>query len=917
MGEVITKLRIDTDEYQNRVRRASTSLNDMAHQCEVAGNKIAVFNTKNVQLARSLGSMQTASTTLRGKVSELSEAFVAAGHTYNGLTQAERNSPFGRELSQSMEQLKIRIRETKSELAGLEGQLGGGSKVGFGAQFAKGLVPGFGMGAGAVGAMAAVKGIQMLTDVTMDAVRINMEFEQSNANLAAVLGTTRDNIGALTDNAKKLGATTLFTANQITELQTVLARRGFSEDQILQMTHGISNLAIATGTNLADAAELAGSTMQAFGMKATDMERIVSVLGVSTTKSALTTEKLGTSIQYVAPAATAAGYSLEEVVSMLGVLVDAGIDASTAGTALRQIIMSMSTENGKMAKSFGRPIRGMEDFIQAISNVKDAEDMLSDASKEVRVTAVPALIALANNKDRIMELKEQITDVGDALQKMADEQASTLQGSVTLLRSAWDGLMISFSESNGTLKELTDNLTNVVSWMTKFRSMAAGGQTAVNALLYDDDDITKKAKEFIQAQLAAGMSNEDILKLARNSGNASSAYASVLLDEANAGRDKMNSTFDKWYIPKPLQFALNSGLRFAEGLTGSATYQGVADAQNNAAMFERVMQILQQKTATNNSNNGNGGGDDNGGGGGGGKSGGSKKAGKAHGFNVWDMPALGSIADLENQKTMVQNSMKMMSDPAEYAEAQKHLDEIQKQIDAIKKGAEEAFAPGSLEWLNKLLKEAQENMKKLVYGTEEWYAAQVEIKDLQAAINVAQGKGVKTTDESTESVKVMKTNWKDATHAVAAVGSALQQVEDPAAKVSGMVAQAIASIAMGFATATAADSKYGVIPWIAASATGLATMISTIAAIKKATEYHAEGGFIGGPKGTDIVPMWGTPGELVLNRAQQGALASQLMGAGMQHVVVTGRISGKDILLAADNTNRSRGGSRGYYANTH
>lgn len=159
--------------------------------------------------------------------------------------------------------------------------------------------------------------------------------------------------------------------------------------------------------------------------------------------------------------------------------------------------------------------------------------------------------------------------------------------------------------------------------------------------------------------------------------------------------------------------------------------------------------------------------------------------------------------------------------------------------------------------------------------------------------------------------------WQNAVAAVNNVGSALQQIEDPAAKVSGIVMEAVANIALGFAQATAshATGAAGVFGWIAAATAGVATMVSTIAAIKSATSgSYASGGIIPGNSFSgDNLTANVNSGELILNRAQQASIAGQLSGGATQTVVVEGRISGKDILLSANNTNRAAGGSRGYY----
>lgn len=153
------------------------------------------------------------------------------------------------------------------------------------------------------------------------------------------------------------------------------------------------------------------------------------------------------------------------------------------------------------------------------------------------------------------------------------------------------------------------------------------------------------------------------------------------------------------------------------------------------------------------------------------------------------------------------------------------------------------------------------------------------------------------------------------------LGSAMQQIDDPGAKVAGLVMGAVAEVAATFAGSL--KGTFTPWDWIAAAISGVSTMIATISAIKSATSGgFANGGKIPGnsfsgdnmrgilPNG-DLIGL--DAGEVILNRAQQGAIASQLQGAAQQTVMVEGRISGKDILLSANNTNRAAGGSRGYY----
>jgi hypothetical protein len=158
-------------------------------------------------------------------------------------------------------------------------------------------------------------------------------------------------------------------------------------------------------------------------------------------------------------------------------------------------------------------------------------------------------------------------------------------------------------------------------------------------------------------------------------------------------------------------------------------------------------------------------------------------------------------------------------------------------------------------------------------------------------------------------------SWKNAASAIGSVGSALAGINNPAAKIMGIVAEAVANIALGFAMATAKDSKLGVFGWIAAIAGGLGTMMSTISAIHSATGY-AEGGVIKGnsfsgdsllAQGPDGGMIGLNAGEVVLNRAQAGVLASAIQDGGGGNGRIVGVLRGEDIALVADRWGRRTG----------
>lgn len=204
-----------------------------------------------------------------------------------------------------------------------------------------------------------------------------------------------------------------------------------------------------------------------------------------------------------------------------------------------------------------------------------------------------------------------------------------------------------------------------------------------------------------------------------------------------------------------------------------------------------------------------------------------------------------------------------------------------------------------LEALTEEMKNLQEAQMKAL-SPEAW-------EIYQQAIERVREKRAKFQGENKAGAKGIKESWKDAAAAMESVGSALASIEDPSAKIAGLIGQAIANIALGFAQATASDSKLGVFGWIAAIAGGMATMLSTISAIHSATGY-AQGGIVqGNSYSGDNIPAYLNAGETVLTAAQTNMLANNLRNGGLGNLNLTATVSGEQIRLALNNNGRRTG----------
>ena len=293
--------------------------------------------------------------------------------------------------------------------------------------------------------------------------------------------------------------------------------------------------------------------------------------------------------------------------------------------------------------------------------------------------------------------------------------------------------------------------------------------------------------------------------------------------------------------------------------------------------------------------------------GGGNKEGGEKSAPIVNAEKV--LPA-GSIAEVKARIAELNKAYEMAGDATT-------RDRIRIQIEDLKRELEMMSTPMTgLGQIVPLSVELLDTSKEKLAADMEELRKRLGLEPIKLGVEVgSDGKG------TVESAKQTEKAWGAAANAISAIGGALQQIEDPSAKVAGIIMQAVANIALGFAQAAAspATGAAGVFGWIAAATAGVATMASTIASIKSVTKGgFANGGIVPGNSfsGDNLhTSDYGiNSGELILNRAQQNTIASQLQGGAAQNMRLEALISGESLRMVLANNASRRGGNRAQYA---
>lgn len=309
--------------------------------------------------------------------------------------------------------------------------------------------------AAALGAATAA-----VTAFAKSSIDTGMQFDSSMSQVAATMGTTVDQIQELRDFAMDMGAKTAFSATQTADALNYMALAGYNSEQAMQALPNVLNLAAAGGIDLAAASDMVTDAQSALGLSMEESAALVDKMAMASSKSNTSVSQLGEAILTIGGTAKNLAGGTTELSTALGILADNGIKGAEGGTALRNIILSLSAPTDKAAKlmaSLGlevydadgkmRPLNETFGDLQTVLSTMtqgDQTQVLSEIFNKVDLKSVNAL--LANTGARFDELSGYIDNATGAAERMAATQLDNLAGDVTLFKSALEGAQIVLSD---------------------------------------------------------------------------------------------------------------------------------------------------------------------------------------------------------------------------------------------------------------------------------------------------------------------------------------------------------------------------------------------------------------------------------------------------------------------------------------
>lgn len=327
-----------------------------------------------------------------------------------------------------------------------------------------------------------------IAGVATAAVKTAADFEAAMSEVGAISGASGEDMATLTAKAKEMGATTAFSASESAEAMKYMAMAGWKTADMTEGIAGIMNLAAASGEDLAATSDIVTDGLTAFGMKAKESGRFADVLAAASSSANTNVSMMGESFKYCAPIAGTLGYSVEDTAVALGVMANSGIKGSQAGNALKTSLARMASgtgEAGKAMKELGISMTDSKggtkslmevmenlrssigtvdvDLVDSAGNLRQYDDIVADLSKTTKGLSqiqqvqaastifgkdnMSAMLTLVNaGTDDFYELTKAIYGSAGSAETMAGKMLDNLNGQITLLKSAIEGILITVGD---------------------------------------------------------------------------------------------------------------------------------------------------------------------------------------------------------------------------------------------------------------------------------------------------------------------------------------------------------------------------------------------------------------------------------------------------------------------------------------
>lgn len=315
-----------------------------------------------------------------------------------------------------------------------------------------------------------------VTALRTAAVKTVSDFDSAMSQVAAVSGATGSDFDKLREKAREMGEKTKFSASEAAEAMNYMAMAGWKTEDMLNGIEGVMNLAAASGEDLASTSDIVTDALTAFGLTAADSGHFADVPAAASSNANTNVSMMGETFKYCAPIAGSLGFSVEDTAEAIGLMANAGIKSTQAGTSLRTIMTNLSGDVKICGSAIGEvtiattnadgSMRGLSDILAdcrvAFGGLTESE-RANAAEALVGKNAMSGFLALMNaGEGDITKLSSAIDNCNGKSKEMAGSMQDNLAGQLTILKSQLEELAIFFGEL------LMPAIRTVVGWIQSF-----------------------------------------------------------------------------------------------------------------------------------------------------------------------------------------------------------------------------------------------------------------------------------------------------------------------------------------------------------------------------------------------------------------------------------------------------------------
>ena len=455
-GTIESHLILNMSQFQTGLQTASAMLTEFGRDGSIVGQQIHGVGAEMTQTGQSLSETSNAISDTSESLSEVGETLIDTSR--QATTAAENLSDAGDQAQKTGDKFSEtgdKVKKSGDKVADLGKKFTDtGNKI-----------KGVGENLTSIGGTLTRNVTLPLAGAGAAALTVAANFDEGMGKVQAISGATGEDLDKLRDKAREMGSKTKFSASEAADAMSYMAMAGWKTGDMLDGIEGIMNLAAASGEDLATTSDIVTDALTAFGLKASDSAHFSDILAAASSNANTNVSLMGETFKYVAPVAGALGISAEDTAEAVGLMANAGIKGSQAGTSLRSILTRLATDAGASSKSLGAlgvltEELGVE-FYDANGKVRDFGDILKDARKQWKTLSeedasrfakkiageegISAWLSMMNAApEDIAKLSGAISNCDGAAEKMAATMQNNLKGQLTVLKSQAEELAIGF-----------------------------------------------------------------------------------------------------------------------------------------------------------------------------------------------------------------------------------------------------------------------------------------------------------------------------------------------------------------------------------------------------------------------------------------------------------------------------------------